>query len=174
MKSATELYHVRLSRSSFALGGMEFPLKNGLLATVEGLAGTHRNDKKLLRAVATAMGAKTSDVDKIKRILEDRAQVEWYRAKGSEPPPAILERVERNAAAAAAGEAPPPEPTAKPKVSRADGPTGLARTLIAQRVDSDEIMRQVKAKFGKGAKIQLKFERGDLNRLRRRIEEQGG
>jgi hypothetical protein len=170
MKSATELYHIKPRKPCFTVANVEFPIKMGMLATIEAATEAASVSPKTLRAVGAALGAGTQDKAKINDLLRTYAQLEWYEAKGGVPP----ERVVTSYNEALAAAAPPDAPKAPPAVRasmRASGPTGLARRLIADGVDSDEVMKQVKAAFGKESGHPLKFERGDLNRLRRKIEE---
>lgn len=142
VRYAAELYHVQLSSNSFSIQDQQFELCRGLASTVNAVLRRDRAD--LVRA-ARALGGTGRDAA---NVVARYAQVQWYRAKGAEPPPAVVTRF--NDILTGDTEMPEPQPTETPAVApkAARGTRPYCRQLIAEGVtDEKELLAKVKAAF---------------------------
>jgi hypothetical protein len=155
MRSATELYPVKLNTSTATVGDVNFTLRQGLLDTTKQVEKTPNN--VILRA-SHLLGVVTRRIEVARRLVQSWLQVEWYKAKSAEVPPTVLETFNTAREAATMEDETPtttPEATTEASVR---GTRPYCRQLIETGItDEKELLEAVRAKFPTAA-----FKMGDV------------
>lgn len=163
------------------LHGISFELLPGRLGKTVDAILAFDSSRYSNKEVRTALGEYGGSSRLNRYYLAALVQVKWYETFEQSVPQKILDTLERMKMEALAEkvEDKPLSPAlvahqfkpgqASPRAEKW-GPTAMAKKMLADGKTDEEILTATNAEFGPGSKHPLKFVKGDLKRLRARMQ----